>query len=98
MGQVWTQIDPSIYELLEMGGAQNSAYQRVCEMLYQYTNMNNSITLNSLPIYYLEPNTRITVEDPAAGIYGDYVIKSISIPFDINSTMTLTASKALQKI
>jgi len=98
MGQVWTQVSSDVYDLLIMGGWQNSAYQRVCDMLYQYTNMNNSITITSMPIYYLEPNTRITVEDPPAGIYGDYIIKSISIPLDINSQMSITASKALQKI
>ena len=98
MGQVWTQVDSDIYNLLIIGGWQNSAYQRVCDMLYQYTNMNNNITITSMPIYYLEPNTRITVEDPPAGIYGDYIIQSISLPLDINSQMSITANKALQKI
>ena len=67
-------------------------------MLYQYTNMNNNITIQALPIYYLEPNTRINVNDPASGIFGDFIIQTISIPLDINSTMSITASKALQKI
>ena len=98
MGQVYAQLDQSIFDLLIIGGWQNSAYNRVCEMLYQYTHMNNSITIQSLPIYYLEPNTRIAVNDPASGIYGDYMIQSISIPLDITSMMSITASKALQKI
>ena len=98
MGQAWAQVTPTIYDLMIMGGWQNSAYQRVCEMLYQYTNMNNSITISALPIYYLEPNTRITVNDPASGIYGDFMIQTISIPFDVSSMMSITASKALQKI
>ena len=98
MGQAYTQVDQEIYDLLELGGTQNSAYQRVCEMLYQYTNMNNNITIQALPIYYLEPNTRINVNDPASGIFGDFIIQTISIPLDINSTMSITASKALQKI
>ena len=98
MGQQWTQVTPEIYNLLLIGGWQNSAYQRVCEMLYQYTNMNNTVTISALPIYYLEPNTRISVNDPASGIYGDYMIQTISIPLDITSLMNITASKALQKI
>ena len=98
MGQKYTQVDSDVYSLLIIGGWQNSAYQRVCEMLYQYTNMNNNITITSMPIYYLEPNTRIQVEDPPAGIYGDYIIQSISLPLDINSQMSITANKALQKI
>ena len=33
------------------------------DLLYQYTNYNEQISLSVLPIYYLEPNIRITVED-----------------------------------
>ena len=98
MGQAYTQVDSNIYDLLVVGGWQNSAYQRVRELVYQYTNMNNSITINALPIYYLEPNTRITVNDAASGIFGDFIIKTISIPLDIGGMMSLTASKALQKM
>ena len=67
-------------------------------MLYQYTNMNNTITIQSLPIYYLEPNMRINIQDPASGIFGDFMIQSISLPLTIDGTMSITASKALQKI
>lgn len=98
MGQTIFQVDEEIYELLAIGGVQNSCYQRVCEMLYQFTNMNESITIQAIPMYYLEPNTRINVQDPASGIYGDFMIQSISLPLSIEGTMNITASKALQKI
>ena len=98
LGQTWVQIDDTIYDLLSIGGIQNSCYQRVCEMLYQYTNMNNSITIQAIPIYYLEPNIRINVQDPASGIYGDFMIQTISLPLTVDGTMSITASKALQKI
>ena len=98
LGQAYVQVSSNIYDLLVIGGWQNSCYQRVCEMLYQYTNMNNSITISCLPIYYLEPNTRITVNDVASGIFGDYIIQSISLPLDISGLMSITAYKALQKI
>jgi len=98
IGQEYIQVDESIYNLLSIGGKQNSCYQRVCEMLYQFTNMNNSITLQTIPIYYLEPNTRINVQDPASGIYGDFVIQTISLPLTVAGNMNITANKALQKI
>ena len=98
LGQEYIQVDSTLYDLLVIGGVQNSCYQRVCEMLYQYTNMNNTITIQSLPIYYLEPNIRVNVQDPASGIFGDFMIQSISLPLTIDGTMSITASKALQKI
>ena len=96
--QEYIQVDSTLYDLLAIGGIQNSCYQRICEMLYQYTNMNNTITIQSLPIYYLEPNIRINVQDPASGIFGDFMIQSISLPLTLDGTMSITASKALQKI
>ena len=98
LGQDWCQVDSNIYALLTIGGTQNSCYQRICELLYQYTNMNETVTIQAIPIYYLEPNTRITVHDPAAGIFGDFMIQSISLPLAINGTMSITASRAQQKI
>lgn len=97
-GQDYVQVSEAIFAGLGPGGSQNSAYQRVCELLYQVTNMNNSITLEALPIYYLEPNTRITVHDAPSGIYGDYTITNINLPLDINSQMSINASKVLQRI
>lgn len=97
-GQYWTQIPSTITELFDMGGTLNSCFEKIKDLLYQYTHVNNTISITSLPIYYLEPNTRITVEDELAGIYGDYIIQSISLPLDISSTMTINAYKALQKI
>ena len=97
-GQVYYQVSPEMYSLFTIGGYQNSCYQRICEMLYLYTHMNNTISISALPVYYLEPNTRITVLDNASGIFGDYIIKTISLPLDINGTMSISAYKALNKI
>lgn len=97
-GQVYYQVSPEMYSLFTIGGYQNSCYQRICEMLYLYTHMNNSISISALPIYYLEPNTRITVLDNVSGIFGDYIIKTISLPLDISSAMSISAYKALNKI
>lgn len=97
-GQDFIQVDDSIYSLLAIGGWQNSCYERICDMLYQYTNMNQSISISALPLYYLEPNTRITVRDDASGVNGDYMISSISLPLDIQSVMSINAYRCLHKI
>ena len=50
-----------------------------------------------LLFYHLEPNTRIGVRDIESDIYGDYMISSISIPLDISSTMSISATRALER-
>ena len=84
--------------MLLNGGMLKSAYNEIKKELYQYTNYNEQISLTTLPIYYLEPNVRITVRDSQSSIYGDYIIKSISLPLDINGTMSITATRALERI
>ena len=96
-GQDYIQLDESIYNMIVSGGSSNSAYNMVRELLYQYTSYNESITINSLPIYYLEPNTRITVRDSESGIFGDYMINTISLPLDIGSTMSMSCTRALER-
>lgn len=67
-------------------------------MVYDYTYYQETITLTSLPIYYLEPNTRITVYDEQSGINGDYLIKTINSSLAHDGTMTITANKVAERI
>ena len=96
-GQDYIQVTGTIYNLLATGGTQNSAFERVKELIYQYTSYNENITLQCLPIYYLDVNQRITVNDSKSNIYGDYMINSISIPLNISSMMTISATRALER-
>lgn len=92
------QVDSSLYSGLATGGSLYGAYSRVRELLYQYLSYNETITLQTIPIYHLEPNTRITVKDTVSGIHGDYIINSISLPLNNGGTMTINASRALERL
>lgn len=97
-GQRYIQMHKNIFSKISGGGWANSAYVLVRDLLYQYTSYNSNISINAIPIFHLEPNTRITVQDPESGIYGDYMINNISIPLDITGTMTLSCIQALERI
>ena len=96
--QPFVLVDPTIYSVLAPGGILNSAYQSIRQMLHEYTSYNENISITSLPVYYLEPNTRITVFDPDSNIKGDYMIDSISFSFDSQGLMNINATRALEKI
>lgn len=96
-GQKYIQVTTGIFNLLALGGTSNSAFNEIKMMLHEYTSYNESITIQSIPIYHLEPNTRIGVRDIESDIYGDYMISSISIPLDISSTMSISATRALER-
>ena len=97
-GQDYIQLSQNLFSMITGGGKFNSAYNVVRQMLHQYTSYNESITVNAIPIFYLEPNMRITVRDAISGIYGDYMINNITLPLDITSTMTLSCTRALERI
>lgn len=97
-GQGYTQVDPAVYGMLAIGGAQRSAFEEIKNLLFQNTSYNESIQITTLPLYHLEPNTRISVVDPDSDIYGDYMINTISLPFDINGTSSISAVRHIEKM
>ena len=92
------QVDSTLFSLLTIGGTHNSAYEVVKDLLYQYTSYNENITIQALPMFHLEPNIRIGISDTESNIYGDYMISSISIPLVPSGTMSINATRALEKI
>ena len=97
-GQDYLQVSGQVFDSFALGGTQNSAYNEIKNLLYECTSYNESIQIQAIPIYHLEPNTRITVNDVESDIHGDYIIKSISLPLDINGTMNITATRAIDKL
>lgn len=96
--QPYIQVDSSIYKSLATGGISNGAFTEIQNLLYQYTGYNETVQIQSIPIYYLEPNIRVALFDEESDINGDYVISTMSLPLDINGNMSISATKALEKI
>lgn len=75
-----------------------SAKDKLDELLYQHSYCIESVNITSIPVYYLEPNTRIYVEDKKTNLQGDYIVSKITIPLTYNGTMSITATKAAENI
>ena len=71
-----------------------SAKTMIDELIYQFGYCIENITLTVLPMYYLEPNTRIKVKDDNIEINGEYIITKLTIPLTYNGTMQITANNA----
>lgn len=90
---------PTVMENLFTISAQGkSAFDQLNSHLYNFAYCTESITLNALPIYYLEPNTRIFVKDENSGIEGEYIINRISIPLQYQGTMSISATKVVERL
>ena len=53
-GQNFIQVSSDIYSKIELGGTFNSAWVAIRDLLYQYTQYNESISIQAIPIYHLD--------------------------------------------
>lgn len=71
----------------------SDAFSTMKNLIYLHTNFNESISVSSIPIYFLEPNRKITVVDRTTGISGEHYLQSFDIPLSNEGTMNLSAIK-----
>ncbi len=75
-----------------------SARDELDTLLYNHSYCIESVNITSVPVYYLEPNTRVYVFDEKTGIEGDYIISRMTLPLTYNGTMSITATKAPERL
>lgn len=84
----------SLEDLFSISSQGQSAKDELDSLLYNYAYCTESISLTVLPVYTLEPNTRISVKDDEnINVNGEYIVSKITIPLTYNGTMTISASK-----
>ena len=92
------QVDNEIYKNIVNGGTARSAYQEIRAALYQYITYNEQVSLTTLPIYNLEPNQIIYIDDKEANINGEFLILSLSFSLKSEATMNISCSKVIRKL
>lgn len=75
-----------------------TAQEAIDDLLYNYAYCNETVTITSVPIYYLEPNTIISARDEARMVHGYYIINKITLPLDYKGTMQITAIKVPERV
>ena len=75
-----------------------SVKDKIDSLLYQFGYCVENISITAIPIYHLEPNTRIFVQDKNTGINGEYIVSKITLPLTYNGTMSITANKAPERL
>ena len=96
-GQPFTQVRGDVYSGFYTGGYKNGAFDQVKYELYLHTNYQKTLSLTSLPVFYLEPNSRATINDKSTNTYGSFMIKTLSIPLGPGNMMATTASETFER-
>ena len=97
-GYTFIRLPTYMENMFSISAQGKSAFDKLDNWLYTYACCTESISMTSLPVYYLQPNTRIFVRDSNSGIEGEYIVSRISLPLTYNGTMSISATKAVQRL
>lgn len=97
-GYTYVNLRPEMRNLFIISSKGKSAQEELENMLYKYSYCIESSNITALPVYHLEPNTRVLIKDQQSGINGEYMISKITLPLAYNGTMSLTATKVISNI
>lgn len=97
-GYTYIKLPEYLENLFSMSAQGKSAMDVLNEWLYSYAFCAESISINALPVYYLEPNARILVRDDNSGINGEYIVTRLTFPLSHNGTMSISATKAVERL
>ena len=92
-GQPYAQTRGEVFNAFLTGGYHNGAYDRICSELYLHTTYQKTISLTAIPNYYLEPNSRVRINDTVTNTFGSFMIQNISLPLNVGSVMSVTLSE-----
>lgn len=98
-GYRYIQI-PSVHieSMFSISAQGKSAKNKLDELLYQHSYCIESANITTIPIYYLQPNSRIYLNNEETKLNGDYIVNKLTIPLTYNGTMNLTVTKAAENI
>lgn len=97
-GYTYLNYGPTMANLFNISSQGKSAINVMEEYINLYLYCIESISITSVPIYNLQPNTRVMVYDQDSKINGEYLVSRISIPLAYNGTMTVSATKSAEII
>lgn len=89
---------PAALSMFSTSAQGKSAKEEIDTLLYNHSYCIESVSITSIPIYYLDTNIRIYISDINSGIEGEYIVSKISLPLSYNGTMNITATKAAQRL
>ena len=93
----YTQVDSEIYNNLLTGGYANGAFDQIKYELFLHTRYQKTISMTTIPVFYLEPNSRITVADKTTYTFGDFVIQNISLTLGPGANMSVSTVETIER-
>lgn len=97
-GYSYITVSDTFLQNLSMTTRRKSAKEVLDNLLYEYTYIKDSISLTTIPMYHLQPNTIVHVYNELSHLDDYYEITKITLPLTYNGTMNISANKIPQQI
>ena len=98
-GYTYIQLNKGMLEsLFYTDSAGKSAKEALDDVLYTNSYATENATIQTAPIYHLQPNSRIYIRNDDSNINGEYLISKLTIPLDYKKMMSITATKVIPSI
>ena len=94
-GYTYIQLRADMTNLISLSAQGKSAKDTLDKWLNEHLYGAESISLSAIPVYYLEPNTRIKISNQDTNLSGEYIVNKISLPLTFNGTMSISANKTI---
>lgn len=94
----YIQIGPENEEMFSISAQGKSAKNELDFLLNQHSYCADAVNISAIPIYYLEPNTRIYLYDENTKINGEYSVDKISFSLSHDGKMSISASTVAENI
>lgn len=91
-------LTPQMENMFTISAQGKSAKDAIDDLMYTNSYCIESASITSLPVFYLEPNVQIYIKDKQTGINGAYIVTKFSLPLTYNGTMSITATKSIERI
>ena len=97
-GYNYIQLNQAYENMFSISAQSKDAHQVMDNLVFNHSYCVESVTIQSIPIYTLEPNTQVSVYDDKSKINGLYNITSLTIPLTHNGMMSIQATKVVDRI
>lgn len=97
-GYKYINIPKNYDNLFHISAMGKSAKNVIDNLLYNNSYCIENVTINTIPVYYLEPNVRVYIHDERSKINGEYIVSKISLPLAYNGQMSITAVKTTNRL
>lgn len=95
IGQTYAFINSDQMSYFQQKNSFGTCYEQVRAMLYNNLIYNASVSLTTIPVFYLDVNKVVRLNFPELGIVGDFVINSIGWNIGGANTMSLSLNEAI---